>query len=110
MTSSAPRPPRYQSPALATLHPVPFSSFKFQASRFALTLPLASPLVTPPSTPGSRRATLARVNVTVRGRTRHFRTVAFDPDRNAVLLIEQRSEEHTSELQSLAYLVCLFLL
>src|ERR1051325_5055498 len=94
MTSSAPRPPRYQSPALATLHPVPFSSFKFQASRFALTLPLASPLVTPPSTPGSRRATLARVNVTVRGRTRHFRTVAFDPDRNAVLLIEQRLLPH----------------
>src|ERR1043166_7661604 len=75
-------------------HSAPSPLFKFQVSRFALTLPLASPLVTPPSTPGSRRATLARVNVTVRGRTRHFRTVAFDPDRNAVLLIEQRLLPH----------------
>ena len=34
------------------------------------------------------------MNVTVRGRTRHYRTVAFDPTRNAVLLIEQRLLPH----------------
>src|SRR5262245_53003070 len=34
------------------------------------------------------------MNVTVRGRTRHYRTVSFDPARNAVLLIEQRLLPH----------------
>lgn len=34
------------------------------------------------------------MNVTVGGRTRHHRTVAFDPRRNAVLLIEQRLLPH----------------
>jgi len=34
------------------------------------------------------------MNVTVRGRSRHFRTVAFDAERNAVLLIEQRLLPH----------------
>ena len=34
------------------------------------------------------------MNVTVRGRRRHFRTVTFDPGRNAVLLIEQRLLPH----------------
>ncbi|HEX7576537.1 MAG TPA: S-methyl-5-thioribose-1-phosphate isomerase, partial [Verrucomicrobiae bacterium] len=34
------------------------------------------------------------MNVTVRGRTQHFRTVAFDRARNAVLLIEQRLLPH----------------
>lgn len=34
------------------------------------------------------------MNVTVGGRTRHHRTVAFDPKRNAVLLIEQRLLPH----------------
>ncbi|MDB6017246.1 MAG: Translation initiation factor, aIF-2BI family [Pedosphaera sp.] len=34
------------------------------------------------------------MNVTVRSRTRHFRTVAFDAERNAVLLIEQRLLPH----------------
>jgi S-methyl-5-thioribose-1-phosphate isomerase len=34
------------------------------------------------------------MNVTVRGRTRHYRTVAFDRARNAVLLIEQRLLPH----------------
>jgi methylthioribose-1-phosphate isomerase len=34
------------------------------------------------------------MNVTVRGRTRHYRTVAFDPARNAVRLIEQRLLPH----------------
>jgi S-methyl-5-thioribose-1-phosphate isomerase len=34
------------------------------------------------------------VNVTVRGRTRPFRTVAFDTKKNAVLLIEQRLLPH----------------
>src|SRR5437016_6250735 len=32
--------------------------------------------------------------VTVGGRSRHFRTVTFDPARNAVLLIEQRLLPH----------------
>jgi methylthioribose-1-phosphate isomerase len=34
------------------------------------------------------------VNVTLHGRTGHFRTVTFDPERNAVLLIEQRLLPH----------------
>lgn len=34
------------------------------------------------------------MNVTVRGQTRHFRTVWYDPQRNAVLLIEQRLLPH----------------
>ena len=34
------------------------------------------------------------MNVTVRGRTRHYRTVAFDRSRNSVLLIEQRLLPH----------------
>jgi S-methyl-5-thioribose-1-phosphate isomerase len=34
------------------------------------------------------------MNVTVRGRTRHFRTVSFDPARNSVKLIEQRLLPH----------------
>ena len=34
------------------------------------------------------------MNVTVRGRTQHYRTVAFDRARNSVLLIEQRLLPH----------------
>ncbi|HXC34821.1 MAG TPA: S-methyl-5-thioribose-1-phosphate isomerase [Candidatus Acidoferrales bacterium] len=34
------------------------------------------------------------MNVTIRGRTRHFRTVSFDTQKNAVLLIEQRLLPH----------------
>src|ERR1700722_16368554 len=34
------------------------------------------------------------MNVTVRGRTRHYRTVAFDAEKNCVLLIEQRLLPH----------------
>jgi methylthioribose-1-phosphate isomerase len=34
------------------------------------------------------------MNVTVRGRTRHFRTVSFDAGKNSVLLIEQRLLPH----------------
>jgi methylthioribose-1-phosphate isomerase len=34
------------------------------------------------------------MNVTVRGRTRHFRTVSFDPACNSVQLIEQRLLPH----------------
>ncbi len=34
------------------------------------------------------------MNVTLRGRTRHYRTVTFDAKRNAVLLIEQRLLPH----------------
>src|SRR5580698_7117446 len=34
------------------------------------------------------------MNVSVRGQTRHYRTVAFDTKRNAVLLIEQRLLPH----------------
>lgn len=34
------------------------------------------------------------MNVTVRGRTRHYRTVWFDPRKNAVMLIEQRLLPH----------------
>lgn len=34
------------------------------------------------------------LNVTLHGRTRHFRTVTFDPRHNAVLLIEQRLLPH----------------
>ena len=38
------------------------------------------------------------MNVTVRGRTRHFRTVSFDARRNAVRLIEQRRLPHEFRL------------
>ena len=34
------------------------------------------------------------MNVTIRGQTRHYRTVAFDTQQNAVLLIEQRLLPH----------------
>jgi S-methyl-5-thioribose-1-phosphate isomerase len=34
------------------------------------------------------------MNVTIHGRTRHFRTVGFDTEKNAVLLIEQRLLPH----------------
>src|SRR6185295_14075903 len=34
------------------------------------------------------------MNVTLHGQTRHYRTVAFDARRNAVLLIEQRLLPH----------------
>jgi S-methyl-5-thioribose-1-phosphate isomerase len=34
------------------------------------------------------------MNVTVHGRTRHYRTLTFDPARNAVLLVEQRLLPH----------------
>src|SRR3974377_1892040 len=35
------------------------------------------------------------MNVTVRGRTRHYRTVAFDAGRNSVLLVEQPLLPHS---------------
>jgi len=38
------------------------------------------------------------MNVNVRGRTRHYRTVTFDPARNEVLLIEQRLLPHTFKI------------
>lgn len=38
------------------------------------------------------------MNVTVRGRTRHYRTVAFDAERNSVVLIEQRLLPHKFEI------------
>ncbi len=38
------------------------------------------------------------MNVTVRGRTRHFRTVSFDSRRNTVRLIEQRLLPHRFEI------------
>jgi methylthioribose-1-phosphate isomerase len=38
------------------------------------------------------------MNVTVRGRTRHYRTVAFDAAGNSVLLIEQRLLPHQFEI------------
>ncbi|HEY3855634.1 MAG TPA: S-methyl-5-thioribose-1-phosphate isomerase [Verrucomicrobiae bacterium] len=34
------------------------------------------------------------MNVTVRGKTRHYRTVTFDPARNSVILIDQRLLPH----------------
>jgi len=45
-------------------------------------------------TPRAWHLTLFKMNVTVRGRTRHYRTVTFDAKRNAVLLIEQRLLPH----------------
>src|SRR4051812_38846990 len=38
------------------------------------------------------------MNVTVRGRTAHFRTVTFDASRNSVLLIEQRLLPHDFQI------------
>ncbi|HEV2318768.1 MAG TPA: S-methyl-5-thioribose-1-phosphate isomerase [Verrucomicrobiae bacterium] len=40
------------------------------------------------------------MNVTIRGRTRHFRTVSFDSKKNAVLLIEQRLLPHEFRIVS----------
>jgi methylthioribose-1-phosphate isomerase len=40
------------------------------------------------------------MNVFVRGRTRHYRTVSFDPRKNSVLLIEQRLLPHTFKIVS----------
>ncbi len=40
------------------------------------------------------------MNVTVRGRTSHFRTVAFDAEKNSVRLIEQRLLPHQFEIVS----------
>ena len=40
------------------------------------------------------------MNVTVRGRTRHFRTVTFDARQNTVLLIEQRLLPHQFRIVS----------
>ncbi|HEV2456249.1 MAG TPA: S-methyl-5-thioribose-1-phosphate isomerase [Verrucomicrobiae bacterium] len=40
------------------------------------------------------------MNVTLRGRTRHFRTVGFDARKNAVLLIEQRLLPHEFRIVS----------
>lgn len=42
--------------------------------------------------------TLFLMNVTVRGKTRHYRTVSFDAERNAVLLVEQRLLPHAFEI------------
>jgi S-methyl-5-thioribose-1-phosphate isomerase len=42
------------------------------------------------------------MNVTVRGRTRHFRTVAFNAERNSVELIEQRLLPHEFQIISTA--------
>src|SRR5260370_14838318 len=42
----------------------------------------------------SKRFDRLPMNVTVRGKSRHFRTVSFDAERNAVLLIEQRLLPH----------------
>ncbi|HEX3719948.1 MAG TPA: S-methyl-5-thioribose-1-phosphate isomerase [Verrucomicrobiae bacterium] len=42
------------------------------------------------------------MNVTVRGRTRHYRTVAFDRRRNAVLLIDQRLLPHRFKIVATA--------
>src|SRR5688572_17140377 len=42
------------------------------------------------------------MNVTVNGRTRHYRTVSFDARRNRVLLIEQRLLPHKFKIISTA--------
>ncbi|HEY3915754.1 MAG TPA: S-methyl-5-thioribose-1-phosphate isomerase, partial [Verrucomicrobiae bacterium] len=41
------------------------------------------------------------MNVTVQGRTRHYRTVAFDRRRNAVLLIDQKLLPHQFKIISM---------
>src|SRR5205823_11956534 len=40
------------------------------------------------------------------GRTFHIEVELYDSEGNAITNEDNRSEEHTSELQSLAYLVC----
>lgn len=42
------------------------------------------------------------MNVSVRGRSRHYRTVTFDAGRNAVRLIEQRLLPHRFQIVSMA--------
>src|SRR5260370_19296731 len=54
---------------------------------------ISSPLDTRPSPPDNYS-----MNVTVRGKTRHYRTVSLDAERNAVLLIEQRLLPHKFEI------------
>src|SRR2546425_6335983 len=54
-----------------------------------------------------RRLALARARPTANGRV-HEMNVLFDTPQGG--FAKQRSEEHTSELQSLAYLVCRLLL
>ena len=41
------------------------------------------------------------MNVTVRGRTQHFRTVTFDREHNAVRLIEQRLLPHEFKIAAM---------
>lgn len=41
------------------------------------------------------------MNVTVNGQTRHYRTVAFDAEKNAVLLIEQRLLPHQFKIAAM---------
>lgn len=41
------------------------------------------------------------MNVTIRRRTRHFRTVGFDANKNVVLLIEQRLLPHEFRIVSI---------
>jgi S-methyl-5-thioribose-1-phosphate isomerase len=43
------------------------------------------------------------MNVTVRGRTRHYRTVTFDRARNAVLLVEQRLLPHEFKIVAMRH-------
>lgn len=42
------------------------------------------------------------MNVTVKGRTRHYRTVAFDTRANAVLLTEQRLLPHQFKIVAMS--------
>ena len=41
------------------------------------------------------------MNVTVRGRTRHYRTVSFDAEKDAVVLIDQRLLPHQFKLAAM---------
>lgn len=47
-------------------------------------------------------SSLAAMNVTLRGKTRHFRTVSFDAKKNAVRLVEQRLLPHEFRVVSVA--------
>src|SRR5205823_13403634 len=96
-----PRPPLFPYTTL-------FRSWAISA-RASLSLPTPlsmSPLTDQPSSGRSRASTSA----TAARKTALLRNASRPIPGNCAPLPENRSEEHTSELQSLAYLVCRLLL
>src|SRR3989441_8002427 len=62
------------------------------------------------STIAQQREALAREHATVQGQRNQLEALIDASDAAIMMVGRDRSEEHTSELQSLAYLVCRLLL